>query len=257
MSFARMSLVLALALCVLGCDAAEVSGPDPSPFDPDTVDFDQVQRLSFSEYVQPLLAARDAFAPEATDEAGDLADYAWDAIFASEAGATIVPFDEEGSLLIRFVEDLPEDAAIPYPNLRRLQDDEVRYLKRWVEAGAKNDAGHVPYADSEHLLFAAIQGENHVAIIDAQARRVIRRIYLDDHGIESRPYGPHHIVFAPDASAWYVSLISAGVVAKLSMDLTMDPSDPAYLLAASDVPRSEEHTSELQSRPHLVCRLLL
>src|SRR5690554_7230946 len=25
----------------------------------------------------------------------------------------------------------------------------------------------------------------------------------------------------------------------------------------ADVPRSEEHTSELQSRPHLVCRLLL
>src|SRR5690554_7388539 len=27
--------------------------------------------------------------------------------------------------------------------------------------------------------------------------------------------------------------------------------------AAEDVGRSEEHTSELQSRPHLVCRLLL
>src|SRR3989442_12013488 len=27
--------------------------------------------------------------------------------------------------------------------------------------------------------------------------------------------------------------------------------------AARDVARSEEHTSELQSRPHLVCRLLL
>src|SRR5271157_950057 len=26
---------------------------------------------------------------------------------------------------------------------------------------------------------------------------------------------------------------------------------------AVDIPRSEEHTSELQSRPHLVCRLLL
>src|SRR3989442_5697504 len=25
----------------------------------------------------------------------------------------------------------------------------------------------------------------------------------------------------------------------------------------ADIPRSEEHTSELQSRPHLVCRLLL
>src|SRR5690554_2333248 len=30
-------------------------------------------------------------------------------------------------------------------------------------------------------------------------------------------------------------------------------SDPAHVLVA----RSEEHTSELQSRPHLVCRLLL
>ena len=30
-----------------------------------------------------------------------------------------------------------------------------------------------------------------------------------------------------------------------------------YLTSLSDMPRSEEHTSELQSRPHLVCRLLL
>src|SRR5690554_7773883 len=30
-----------------------------------------------------------------------------------------------------------------------------------------------------------------------------------------------------------------------------------YLAAIIDVYRSEEHTSELQSRPHLVCRLLL
>src|SRR5690554_7105401 len=29
------------------------------------------------------------------------------------------------------------------------------------------------------------------------------------------------------------------------------------LLTATATPRSEEHTSELQSRPHLVCRLLL
>src|SRR5690554_7189265 len=28
-------------------------------------------------------------------------------------------------------------------------------------------------------------------------------------------------------------------------------------LKGTDIPRSEEHTSELQSRPHLVCRLLL
>src|SRR5690554_7094815 len=37
-----------------------------------------------------------------------------------------------------------------------------------------------------------------------------------------------------------------------------DPhADPEGLVGAMDHVRSEEHTSELQSRPHLVCRLLL
>src|SRR5258708_25290151 len=34
-------------------------------------------------------------------------------------------------------------------------------------------------------------------------------------------------------------------------------SQPAHFFWASDVQRSEEHTSELQSPDHLVCRLLL
>src|SRR3989442_10669665 len=34
-------------------------------------------------------------------------------------------------------------------------------------------------------------------------------------------------------------------------------SSPALGTASSNLKRSEEHTSELQSRPHLVCRLLL
>src|SRR5436305_3824794 len=37
----------------------------------------------------------------------------------------------------------------------------------------------------------------------------------------------------------------------------MPPSSAAIWLADRPSDRSEEHTSELQSRPHLVCRLLL
>src|SRR2546422_8334175 len=33
--------------------------------------------------------------------------------------------------------------------------------------------------------------------------------------------------------------------------------EPGWIAAAEDLHRSEEHTSELQSRLHLVCRLLL
>ena len=51
-----------------------------------------------------------------------------------------MPFDEEGSHLVRFVEDLPADADIPYPNLRRLEADELRFLKRWIAAGARNES---------------------------------------------------------------------------------------------------------------------
>src|SRR3712207_7638393 len=39
--------------------------------------------------------------------------------------------------------------------------------------------------------------------------------------------------------------------------LDRDDPAPALSLACAVVPRSEEHTSELQSRQYLVCRLLL
>src|SRR5690554_7039872 len=39
--------------------------------------------------------------------------------------------------------------------------------------------------------------------------------------------------------------------------LVMLNGDPVTMIAPATFFRSEEHTSELQSRPHLVCRLLL
>ena len=42
------------------------------------------------------------------------------------------------------------------------------------------------------------------------------------------------LAFEPDGSAAYVSLVSAGVVAKVSLDLTLDPSDPAVLLGRTE-----------------------
>src|SRR5690554_5893586 len=43
---------------------------------------------------------------------------------------------------------------------------------------------------------------------------------------------------------------------KASFNLKMK-NNRKYVLGVSEPDRSEEHTSELQSRPHLVCRLLL
>lgn len=226
-------LTLGLTACLVfaGCDSNE---PAPgATLDPTSVDYDQIESLDYSDNVQPLLVARNAFAPIATAEPGDADDYEWADIFEGAWGETIIPFDETGSWFVRLVEDLSEDVAIPYPNLRSLEADELRYLKRWIADGARNDAGEVPYADVQHLLYACEQGQNSVAMIDMVRHQVIRRVYLDDHNMPSEPYGPHHIAFEPDGSAWFTSVISAGRIAKFSTDLSMDPSDEAYLIAAS------------------------
>src|SRR3712207_6999563 len=50
-----------------------------------------------------------------------------------------------------------------------------------------------------------------------------------------------------------LALVAAGV----ALDALADDMQPDLRLAASVLLRSEEHTSELQSRQYLVCRLLL
>src|SRR5690554_7054563 len=51
----------------------------------------------------------------------------------------------------------------------------------------------------------------------------------------------------------YVDDLIEGIVRLLFSDY----SDPVNIGNPDEITRSEEHTSELQSRPHLVCRLLL
>lgn len=227
----RLCLVALVALA--GCAAGPAVSPETpaAPSDPTALDYDALESLDYERYVRPLLMARDVLA---TPGASGSASYDLQSVVMAGPSGFIVPFDSEGSLMLRFVRDLPETADIPFPNLRDLQPDEVRYLARWIEAGAPGSDGHFPFMESRHLLFAGEQGQNSLAILDAETLRLIRRVYFDDHGLPSTPYGPHHFVFEPDGSAAYVSLVSAGVVAKVTLDLTVDPSDPAFLLGQTD-----------------------
>src|SRR3989442_8726518 len=57
----------------------------------------------------------------------------------------------------------------------------------------------------------------------------------------------------------YTTLFRSQLAGKTGSPAVAPGAKPAtaWPLKLSDGPRSEEHTSELQSRPHLVCRLLL
>src|SRR5690554_7073127 len=69
--------------------------------------------------------------------------------------------------------------------------------------------------------------------------------------------------FLPDSvteklPSWYAKQqISLGLDLRGGSQLLLAIDEKALLTQDSQRMRSEEHTSELQSRPHLVCRLLL
>src|SRR5690554_7444121 len=55
----------------------------------------------------------------------------------------------------------------------------------------------------------------------------------------------------------YTTLFRSGLLGIVHVAHQPAPDDDALVGFHARVDRSEEHTSELQSRPHLVCRLLL
>src|SRR5256886_4320257 len=65
----------------------------------------------------------------------------------------------------------------------------------------------------------------------------------------------------PLGLAWPRAFLERAGFAPTTIDLAVEPLDETQVgrarLVAISVPRSEEHTSELQSQSNLVCRLLL
>ena len=233
----------ALAAGLLLFAACDSSGPNfttptppappapPAPvFDPLTADFDTVD-VDYA-FVQPLLEARDVFPSIGAADDG----YSWASLFQAAEGESIIPFNADASLLIRLAEsDLGEAETAPYA-VQSLDADEVRYLRRWIEAGARSADGSIPYADAEKLLYVCNQLAGRVSIIDAERLRTIRMVDLPDHGFVGGMMGaaPHDVAVAPDGDSWYLTMIFEDATARFSTSLTMDPSDDAYLLATSE-----------------------
>ncbi|MDX1409014.1 MAG: beta-propeller fold lactonase family protein, partial [Saprospiraceae bacterium] len=249
MQFSRMFFSFALALCLawLGCDSADSDPtPDVFPFNPDTLDFSTIESFDYGDYVQPLLAYRNIFGVDEDDPLDRLNDYSWDALFGENNGAhgTIIPFSADLSLLILCADGRCADPDAAFSNLETLQDDEVDFLRGWIEDGAKSLSDTIPFSDAEALIYVCNQMANRVAIVDAERMQVIRYVDMMALG-EGMMTKPHHTAVEPDGSAWYVNLIDGdggtpgGSILKLSTDLNMDPSNPSYVISR-EVPDGTE-----------------
>lgn len=162
--------------------------------------------LLFSRDVLPTL--QQDFLPLLEADAG-LSLESWSTLIrGSDRGEVVIPYDADRSLLI----ELAERAGAAGPS-----EENLARVRRWIDEGARNDAGDVPYADADQLLYVCNQGSAVISIIDMEANVVIRTIDLQDLGFSGNAK-PHHAAVAPDGSYWYVSLIGENAVLKFNRD---------------------------------------
>ena len=166
------------------------------------------------EDVQRLLDAKCTSCHTGADAARGLRLDSWRALIAgSDHGEAVIGFDATRSLLIELTTKLvggPHPAEV---GREPLNDVEVALVSEWIDEGAPSETGEIPFADAQHLLYAANQSVAVVSVIDMETNQVIRTVDFQKYGLRENA-SPHHIAVEPDGSYWYVSLIAANQILK-------------------------------------------
>lgn len=203
-----------LILALIGCE--DDDGKDPV----DPIDYGSIQIISYDQHVQPLLNKSCAVSAchSSTDRAGGLSLGTWNEVISgSDNGEVLIPFNADESLMTDLF-----DTAVTKTNEhavltsdRALSKDALEFLKRWIQEGAKNEAGAVPFANSSNKVYVTNQLDDKISIIDVASNVVMRIVPV---GTIAGAEEPHFIV--SDGSYWYATLISAGEIWKF--DATTD-----------------------------------
>lgn len=204
----RFTLLLLSALWLAGCEILVVDERE------DEIDYGAIEDIRYTAHVQPLLEAKCTSCHGGTRAEAGLRLDGWEHLTAgSHFGEVVIPFDAGRSLLVEMITKL---RGGPHPREAggdTLTQAEVAFLARWIEEGARNDAGEVPYEDADQLLYVCSQDAALVSVVDMETNLVIRNVDLQEHGF-SADARPHHVAVEPDGSYWYVSLIGDSKVAK-------------------------------------------
>jgi YVTN family beta-propeller protein len=212
----RLLLPLVLAVPLLaGCTEDPVS-PDPIVIPGPN------EAVIYSKHIAPIFAASCATSgchDNATAQSG-LSLTSWEsALKGSEFGAVVVPFAARKSHLLQHISTDTTIAPMAIPRMPYGRDplprEQILTIKRWIEEGAKNDAGEIALSGDRPRVLVTNQGEDLVAAIDLATTRVARFVNVGRRpDSTSAPEAPHNITLAPDGRFFYVNLIAAGEVEK-------------------------------------------
>lgn len=213
-----------------GCsDDAPVSTP---------IDYNNIDHIVYGQHVQPLLSATCAGSGchDGTTNAAGLSLLSWnDLIKGSSYGESLIPFQSGRSLLTMLFDGTSLRKPHPAFGGRALTADEVSFLKRWINEGARNDNGKVPFEDAVRRVYCPNQAGDNVAVIDVDNQVVSRYVSVGNSPAND---APHYIV--ADNNYWYVSLLGTGQVWKFDartdtlVGTVSVPGSPALLALTPD-----------------------
>ncbi len=207
-----ISSLVVLVLSSLTFSACDSSDPESG--------LDDITEINYQLHVQPIFDAKCNTCHEGSRAASSngLELTSWRRVFeGADEGESVVPYSSENSVLIEIVTKWDLGSHPGELNQESLSAEEIRFLRRWIDEGAKNSTGTVYGSDARNLLYVSNQADASVSVIDTDTGQVIRVVDLVSKGFSSDAK-PHMVSVEPDGSAWYLSLIGDNKVVKFSRE---------------------------------------
>ena len=133
----RSLLLTGLVACLALASGCELLGDTSLP------DYAEIEDISYVRHVQVLFEDRCGTCHDGSTAALDLTSREG-LLSGSYQGGAVLPFDPDRSRLLQVLNAHPADVGEA-----PISQAEVDFLRRWIEAGARDDDGRVPYADRE------------------------------------------------------------------------------------------------------------
>jgi SpoU rRNA methylase family enzyme len=199
-----------MLLASVGLASCELLGDTSLP------DYEAIADISYVRHVQVLLEDRCAVCHNGSGAELDLR--TWDGLLeGSSVGGALVPFDAGRSRMVRMLSTRQGAAHPSELGAEVIPEIEVDFLRRWIDAGARDDNGVVPYSGSADQVLVSVAEPPLVVVVDPTYMVVARIIDFEQLGF-SAASNPSALASSGNGKAWFVSLEGEDSVLRFDAD---------------------------------------
>lgn len=207
-----LRLVIGLVLMVFLSCSHNLTEPQ---FRIESIDYDKITTIAYSEHIQPIFEQKcsSASCHNSVDRASGLNLSAWETlILGSDFGEVVISGNATHSHMMEHLRGI----AQPRMPLGRdpLPDKVIDFIARWIDEGAKNDAGQRPYEGITEKAYVTNQGDDLISVIATEFNLVTRLIPV---GNSPALDVPHNIWVDNQNKYLYATLITTGELWKFDV----------------------------------------